>query len=319
MWGSPIVFQTKENPPTIRLGLCCINSSLRDRKVQIFCSRSIIRKNYTLEKANILARKNLEDLKTLLIWNNDNGIRHFRLSSDMFPRITDDTIPQCDRLKISTYAELLKEIGDYAKSVGQRLTMHPGQYNQIGAADPDVFRRTIEDLTVHTDILDAMGMDNNAIITIHGGGTYGDKEETKKRWVKQFQLLPENVKARIAIENCERQYNIEDCLDLSVACNIPVILDSHHFDCYNLINNTEFVAANYISYVLSSWGERRAVMHISEQKSNARIGAHSDFIEDIPQYMLDIPSEYGVGVDIEVEAKAKEAAIFKLNDKYKLF
>lgn len=319
MWGPPIIFQTRENTPNIRLGLCCINSSLRDIKIPVFCSRCLIKKTYTLEKAHELATQNLKDLKTLLVWNNDNGIKHFRLSSDMFPRITDDTIPIESRLKVSDYTDLLKDAGDYANATGQRLTMHPGQYNQIGAPDPEVFRRTIEDLTNHADILDAMGLDNNAIITIHGGGTYGDKEATKKRWIKQFQLLPENVKRRIAIENCERQYNIEDCLDLSYACNIPVILDSHHFDCYNLINNTDFVADNYIPYVLSSWGERRAVMHVSEQKPDARIGAHSDYIENIPQYMLDIPSEYGVGVDIEVEAKAKEAAIFKLNDKYKLF
>jgi UV DNA damage endonuclease len=278
----------------------------------------MIRKTYTLEKANLLAQQNLADLMTLLIWNNDNGIKHFRLSSDMFPRITDETIPQCERLKISTYVELLKDIGAYAKATGQRLTMHPGQYNQIGAYDPEVFRRTVEDLTVHAAILDAMGLDNNAIITIHGGGVYGDKEETIKRWVKQFYTLPKNVQARIAIENCERQYNVEDCLDISKACNIPVILDSHHFDCYNLINNANFVAKNYIAYVLASWGDRRAVMHISEQKPDSRVGSHSDFIENIPQYMLDIPSEYGVGVDIEVEAKAKEAAIFKLRDKYKI-
>jgi UV DNA damage endonuclease len=318
MWDTPIIFQTPENPPNIRLGLCCINSSLRHQKVPVFCSRSMIRKTYTLEKANLLAQQNLADLMTLLIWNNDNGIKHFRLSSDMFPRITDETIPQCERLKISTYVELLKDIGAYAKATGQRLTMHPGQYNQIGAYDPEVFRRTVEDLTVHAAILDAMGLDNNAIITIHGGGVYGDKEETIKRWVKQFYTLPKNVQARIAIENCERQYNVEDCLDISKACNIPVILDSHHFDCYNLINNANFVAKNYIAYVLASWGDRRAVMHISEQKPDSRVGSHSDFIENIPQYMLDIPSEYGVGVDIEVEAKAKEAAIFKLRDKYKI-
>ena len=71
-----------------------------------------------------------------------------------------------------------------------------------------------------------------------------------------------------------------------------------------------------MAYVLASWGERRAVMHISEQKPDSRIGSHSDFIENIPEYMLAIPAEYGVGVDIEVEAKAKEMAIFKLYEKY---
>ena len=322
MWdidSAAFIFQTESNPPTVRLGLCCINNTLRKKTKEhdeIFCSRTLIAKSYTREKAHILALKNLADLRTLLEWNTRNNIRHFRITSDLFPRITDDAI-QCDqRLKVSDYREILADIGLYVRSTGQRVTTHPGQYNQIGAKDPNVFQRTIEDLKMHADMLDYMGMDFNAIITIHGGGTYGDKQLTIKRWIEQFHMLPDNVKARIAIENCERQYNVEDCLYIASVCKIPVIFDSHHFDCYNLINNTDFVGNDYMDHVLSSWGERRAVMHISEQKPDSRVGSHSDFIENIPSYMLSIPEKYGVGVDIEVEAKAKEAAIFRLYEKY---
>ena len=55
--------------------------------------------------------------------------------------------------------------------------------------------------------------------------------------------------------------------------------------------------------------------HVSEQGSG-RTGHHSDYIEIIPQYLLEIPDKYGVEIDIMIEAKAKEAAILKLYEKY---
>jgi UV DNA damage endonuclease len=305
-----LIWQTAENPPTVRLGLCCINNSLR--KQDIFCSRTLIARTYSLEKAKTLVSKNLEDLQTILEWNVKNKIYHYRLSSDMFPRITDPNIDLDNRLKISDYKEILYSIGNYAKQTNHRITMHPGQYNQVGAEKESVFLKTVEDLSIHSEILDSMGMDNNAILTVHGGGVYGDKESTTRRWIEQFDDLPRNVKDRLAIENCERQYNIEDVLYISEETNIPVIFDSHHFNCYNKIYDVNFIATDYMPYVVDSWKSRRIVSHISEQKENARIGAHSDFIEDIPDYFLSVPEEYGVGIDIEVEAKAKEAAIFKL-------
>ena len=234
----------------------------------------------------------------------------------MFPRISDLTIEKKDRLNVDNFKDHLLTIGKYAKQTNHRITMHPGQYNQVGAKSRKVFEQTVEDLKSHADILDAMDLDDNAIITVHGGGTYGDKENTMRRWIEQFDDLPRNVKNRLALENCERQYNIRDVLYISEQINIPVIFDSHHFNCYNQINNLDWIADDYIPRVLSSWGLRRAVVHISEQKEGARIGSHSDFIEDIPDYFLSIPQLYGVGVDIEVEAKAKELAIQKLYAKY---
>ena len=55
--------------------------------------------------------------------------------------------------------------------------------------------------------------------------------------------------------------------------------------------------------------------HISEQGSG-RCGHHSDYIETIPNYLLEIPEKYNTEFDILVEAKMKEQAIFKLYRKY---
>jgi UV DNA damage endonuclease len=164
--------------------------------------------------------------------------------------------------------------------------------------------------------MDAMEMDTNSILCIHGGGVYNDKENTIRRWIEQFSEMPISVKQRIAIENCELNYNIEDCLYIADECKIPVIFDVHHFNCYNIKYDLEWDANDYIPYIIDSWSTRRMLAHISDQKDNSRLGAHHDYVERIPKYLMTIPEKYQVGCDIEIEAKAKEAAIFKLYKKY---
>jgi UV DNA damage repair endonuclease len=58
------------------------------------------------------------------------------------------------------------------------------------------------------------------------------------------------------------------------------------------------------------------MFHISEQREDARIGAHSDFIEKIPEYILSIPEKYNTSLTIDIEAKLKEQAILHLYKKY---
>ena len=54
----------------------------------------------------------------------------------------------------------------------------------------------------------------DTVFIIHGGGAYGDKKETLKRWAKTYQNLPENIKKRIVVENDERSYNPMDLIDM---------------------------------------------------------------------------------------------------------
>ena len=76
-------------------------------------------------------------------------------------------------------------------------------------------------------------------------------------------------------------------------------------------------AAEYIGDILESWKKRgvKPKFHVSEQGSG-RTGHHSDYIEEIPEYLMEIPAKYGVHIDIMIEAKKKELAIKKLYEKY---
>lgn len=299
----------------IQLGLCCINSQLRTKG--IFCSRTMIRKNFTVKKAQELALANIRDIAKLCEWNYNNQIFVLRLSSDILPHFTD---PEVESYDLSFAMDALREAGEATKKYKQRITMHPGQYNQVGAKDDEIFTKTCQDLKMHADLLDAMNIDQDGILCVHGGGVYNDKEKTVCRWIANFDRLPENVKKRLCIENCEKCYSVNDCIRIAEACSIPLIFDTHHFECYNIIKKDDEIELtdDILGRVVKTWTSRNItpLFHISEQRPDSRIGAHSDLIEVIPEYLLSLPEKYKVNLDIEVEAKSKEVAIMHLYEKY---
>jgi len=307
------------NLKPIQLGLCCLNWTLRNQKPSIYPSRNIIQriiKERGIEELKRRVLDNLDDLIKMIEWNEQHGIKVFRLTSCLFPHKANPDVEDYD---FDFALDKMKEAGELARKYNQRLTMHPGQYNVVGTPNEDAFQKTILDLTYQADMLDLFGCGKNSVMVVHGGGLYGDKEVTKKRWCENFLRLPENVRNRLVLENCERAFHIQDCLDVSEKINIPVVFDTHHYDCYIKMHPDEKFepASYYIPKILETWKRRdiKPKFHVSEQGSG-RCGHHSDFIDTIPEYLLEIPEKYNVHIDIMIEAKKKELAIFKLYQKY---
>ena len=116
---------SEEKP--VQLGLCCMNTTLKAER-KVYASRKIIvriidEKGIAELKSRVI--KNLEDLLEMINWNEENGIRVFRLSSEMFPHKTNPKVPYYS-YEFAEY--LLKKIGEKARKFGHRLTFHPGQY-----------------------------------------------------------------------------------------------------------------------------------------------------------------------------------------------
>ena len=303
----------------IQLGLCCMNTVLRQQKPPVFSSRKMIIKSIQEKGIDTLKEKiiqNLKDTLTLMDWNEKHGIKVFRLSSELFPHKSN---PKVEDYSFDFAIPYLKEIGKKSKMYGQRLTFHPGQYNVVGTPDEKTFQQTCVDLKYHADVLDLMDLDNNSVIVVHGGGVYGDKEKTIKRWCDQYYRLPENVQRRLVIENCEKCFSIKDCLKIAIKTSIPIVFDTHHFTCYKKLHPDEtfYPPEYYIKHLLPFWKRRniKPKCHVSEQGSG-RIGHHSDYVETIPSYLLEIPSRHNTSIDIMIEAKAKEQALFHLYKKY---
>ena len=303
----------------IQLGLCCLNTTLKKQNPPVYPSRTMImrmieEKGIDELKSRIL--KNLEDLLIMIEWNEQNGIRVFRLSSDLFPHKTNHKV---EDYSFDFAKDLLRQVGALANKYGHRLTFHPGQYNVLGTPNPLALKKTIEDLEYHADILDLMGMGKDSVMVIHGGGMYGDKEATIERWCSEYHKLPDKIKNRLVLENCERCFSIKDCILISHKTKVPIVFDTHHYECYKQLHPCEkFEKPDfYIPYILQSWHIRgiKPKFHVSEQGSG-RCGHHSDYIETIPDYLLHIPDLYAVDIDIMIEAKMKELAVFKLYNKY---
>lgn len=306
---------------TINLGLCCIVNELRKckingKKTEIFTGRTInARVHYTVEKAIAKATQNCKDLLKLLQYCKEHQIKSFRVGSDLFPRFDD---PEVQNYTIDFAKADLKIAGDFAKLHNIRILQHPCQLVNIASPKEEVWNSSVKILEHHCDILDAMGMDNNSILIIHGGGSYGNKNGTIETWISRFSELPKRVRDRLVIENCEKQYNINDCLYISSKTGIPVVFDTHHHECYNISYSDEVkeTPEQFLPKVIQTWGSRTPIMHVSNQKEGARLGAHSDYITKFPEYLLEFIKDNKVTIHLEVEAKAKESAIYALRAQY---
>lgn len=305
----------------INLGLCCINTKLRNLKPPVFCSRTMTIKSIQtkgIDELKLRIIQNIKDLKKMIEWNELHGIKVLRISSGLFPHKSN---PRVQQYSYDFALKYLKEAGELAKKYNHRLTFHPGQYNVVGTPHDHVFKNTIEDLKYHADVLDLLNVGKDGVIVVHGGGTYGDKQTTIKRWCDNFKKLPQNVQNRLVLENCEKSYSIEDCLYISSVVNIPVVFDTHHYECYKILHPSETLhdPSYYIPHILKTWSKRsiKPKFHVSEQ-GPGRTGHHSDYIKKIPRYLLEIPEKYGQDIDIMIEAKMKEQAIFRLHKKYRV-
>ena len=261
----------------------------------------------------------------MMKWMSIRGIKVFRLPSDMIPHGSNQKLIELcgergkEYLQLDFCKEALKKLGEIAKELKIRCTFHPGQYNQLGSKDKKVITSTYYELNMHCKILDLMDVDKDGVMVIHGGGTYGNIDETIERIIKMIKLLPERIKRRLVLENCEKCYSPDLLLRICEETNTPLVFDIHHYICYEMTHPKEQTPiCDILPRILETWRKReiRPKFHISEQDLDKRLGAHSFFIENIQECLLEIPEKYKIEIDLMIEAKGKELAIGRLYQKY---
>lgn len=299
-----------------QFGYCCINTTLQ--KHDIRSNRSMKRKSFDqfgIAGASSLALQNVKDLLKIVLWNSKHNINVFRITSDLFPWASEYNIQDMpDIEKISLYMEA---VGIAAKNSKQRLSFHPGQYNCLASSDEKIIKNCITDLSIHGIQMDMFNMprDPSAKINIHVGASYGNRESSLEQWCKNFDLLPDSVKTRLTVENDDRPnlYSTKMLYDnVYKRVGIPIVFDSHHFECgpQDVSYEESFLMA------AESWKNIRQMCHHScskklyEDASCKVFLAHSDYIyKDF--------NSCGLSVDVALEAKAKEYAVFDFIKKFK--
>ena len=169
----------------MNLGYACINMTLGKQKPKITTNRSMIKRTF-LEKgipyASELAIQNARDLVEIIKWNHRNGVKFFRLSSELFPWASEynlSDLPHYLRIK-----NLMAGAGHLAKNYGQRITAHPGPFNVLVSPNENVVQNTITDLSIHGEVFDMLGLSRTPYnkLNIHCNGVYGDKISAMDRF-----------------------------------------------------------------------------------------------------------------------------------------
>ena len=91
--------------------------------------------------ASELALINVTALKRIIEWNNTNNISVYRMTSCLFPWMSEYDI--FDLPDIDTIADTLAAAGKTAMDAGQRLSFHPGPFNCLASPNDNVVHKTI--------------------------------------------------------------------------------------------------------------------------------------------------------------------------------
>ncbi|MCJ1465466.1 UV-damage endonuclease [Pseudocyphellaria aurata] len=334
-----------------RLGYACLCTYLRYSNPPVFSSRtcriaSILENRHPLKDPNkpphqtknrpdkeqpasiergqafveTLGLANARDIVKMLRWNDRYGIKFLRLSSEMFPFASHEEYGY----KLAPFAsEALAEAGRVAAELGHRLTTHPGQFTQLGSPRKQVIDSAIRDLEYHAELLSLLNMppqqDRDAVMILHLGGVFGDKTATLDRFRENYKGLSQGIKNRIVLENDDVSWSVHDLLPLCEELNIPMVLDYHHhninFDADQIREGTNDIVELY-PRILATWKKKNITpkMHYSEPTPAAITAMqrrkHSPRVATLPP----CPPT----MDLMIEAKDKEQAVFELMRAFKL-
>lgn len=290
----------------MRLGYACINMTLGSQKPKITTNRGMIRKTFDskgLPYVSELVIQNIQDLIEVIKWNHRNGIHFYRMSSDMFPWMSEyefTDLPNFDKIK-----NLLSGVGVLAEKYDQRLSFHPGPFNVLCSPNESVVIKTIKELDKHSQIMNMMGLSKTPYnkINIHVGGVYGDKQSALERWCYSFNFLSDDTKSRLTIENDDKTsaYTVSDLMYVHQQTGIPIVFDYHHHSCHP----DGMSHKDALTLAVSTWPDGIVpAVHVSEPRDDSNPRAHHDYVKNEV-------NTYGFDIDIMMEAKQKELAVLE--------
>jgi len=252
--------------------------------------------------------RSLEYLDAVFDYLERVDIRVYRMSSSTVPYGTHPDLPEFDyRRQIDACGECLRALGEKARRLGLRLSTHPGQYTVINSPDDALAAKSMLDLEQDALLLDALGQPEEAVVVVHVGGLYGDREAALGRWARAFERLSGRAQRRVVVEHDERAFSLADVLRLHDSTGARVVYDLHHDRC----NPSE---GRGLADALATWPAHvRPKVHLSSPRlalPRPRLEAHADFVA--PWDLRTVVSHATRPVDVMLEAKAKDLALLWL-------
>ena len=290
----------------LRLGLCC-KFSEEPIKFRITTATALLRLSRREQLARLaeLCAFNAASLLSALHCCAAKRIGSFRISSPICPVKTHPTVGY--RIEQLPGAEEIvaqfRRCGEFSRAQGIRTGFHPDQFVVINSPVENVVLRSIADIESQAEIAEWTNADT---INIHCGGGYGDKGAALERFRRNLGRLSSRARKRLTVENDDKTFSPGDLLPLCQSEGVPLVYDVHHHRCHPDGLSIEQAT----DAAIGTWN-REPLFHISSPREGWRgphPERHHDYIDP-----KDFPSNWlSLLVTIEVEAKAKELALQKL-------
>ena len=264
-----------------------------------------------------------------------NELRMVRLGSDCLPVYTQQDWSYFWRKPdVRDYcSKHLAPVGDKARALNVRLSMHPGQFTVLASDNPEIVDRSIEEFEYHTDIIRWMGYGKtfqDFKCNVHISGRQGPSGI-----INVLPRLSQEARNCITIENDENKWGIEHSLEL--ADDLALVLDIHH----HWVRTGEYIQPtdDRFSRVVDSWRGVRPAMHYSYSRNEhlpqdfahdtmpnmeqlleaghkkQKLRAHSDYYPN--KLVNDWALSFLEHADIMCESKCKNLASIELYEQYK--
>lgn len=285
----------------IRLGYVAITNALNVTTSGLM-TYTEFSKNKDISRIDKIIWSNLKSLDQIIDYNIKNNIHFYRLSSKLIPLATKDDV-HFDY--IEKFKDYYKKIGNKIKKFQLRIDFHPDQFCVLNSTKSEIVQNSINIIKYHYKILKAFNIKDKVIILHVGSNAFG-KKNSMTRFINNFKKLPKHLQKCIVIENDDKVFNIQDCLTINKVLKIPIVLDYHHHICNN--SDIDF------DLVFNTWPVTPKI-HFSSPKNKTKkdFRTHHDYI-DIDSFIdfLNIIKGSSYDLDIMLEAKAKDDALFRL-------
>jgi UV DNA damage endonuclease len=256
-------------------------------------------------------------------------IRMYRMSSELAPYLTHPELTQFHG-QIGECAADLAALGQLAREIGLRLSFHPSQYVVLNAPDEALAAKGALDAATQAELLERMGLDDEAVVVVHVGGVYEGRERARERFVLAFERLPELARRRLALENDDTRFGVADTLWIHRQTGVRLIFDNLHHHCFN---PEGMPLREALAACLATWPATvRPKVHVSSPRTEMRVAEqvdpaigrrvqilqppiwtrHSDYIHPF-EFVAFLREAAGLRpFDVMLEAKAKDLALLRL-------
>lgn len=251
-------------------------------------------------------RWNLSVLESTIRYNRALRIPLYGISPDLLPFSITENLPFDWEKKLEKEFESIKQFL-WGKI---RIVMEMGSPSELSSPDEKAWREMARLLEHQVRIMELMGTDPDNKLILRISAVNDDKAVVMERFIERAASLDATIRARLVLENDEKNFNIADVLKISQRTGFPVVF-SHLAHQYNPSPEGRSMA-EWIQLAGQTWGpgDGRQIIRYSQQAVGKLPGTQSDTIA--ADSFMELIQTLAESLDVLLEAQDSNRSAEKI-------